>query len=126
MPSTSLKVAKETSFRSRRRRSIFTNRSERSMAAMLNGVCPHLAPQHGCHMPGLRLLRKDYAARHGPCLRKGLHRAMDATKRIEDATLELDAELETWDWARAAGVSLEELRLALVALVPQPELREAA
>ena len=96
------------------------------MAAMLNGVSPQLTPPHGCHTPGVRLLQKDYAPRHRPCLRKGLHRAMDATKRIEDATLELDAELETWDWARAAGVSLEELRLALVALAPQPELRKAA
>lgn len=51
---------------------------------------------------------------------------MDSTKRIEDATLELDAELETWDWARAAGVSREELRLALAAVPPQPELRKAA
>jgi hypothetical protein len=51
---------------------------------------------------------------------------MDATKRIEDAILELEAELETWDWARAAGVSLEELRQALTASAPQPGLRQAA
>ena len=72
------------------------------------------------------VLHKDYAPRHGPCPGQALDRDMDATKRIEDATLELDAELETWDWARAAGVSLEELRLALAALAPQPELRKAA
>ena len=77
-------------------------------------------------LPGLRLLQKDYAARHGPCVRKRLHRDMDATKRIEDAILGLEAELETWDWARAAGVSLEELRQALTASAPQPELRKAA
>ena len=84
------------------------------------------APPHARHIPGLRLLHKNYAPRHGPCLGQALDRDMDATKRNEDTTLELDAELETWDWARAAGVSLEELRLALVALAPQPELRKAA
>ena len=72
------------------------------------------------------VLRRDYAPRHGPCLGQRLDRDMDATKRNEDATLELDAELETWNWARAAGVSLGELRLALVALATQPELRKAA
>ena len=51
---------------------------------------------------------------------------MDATKRIEDAIFELEAELETWDWVRAAGVSLEELRQVLTASAPQPELRKAA
>jgi len=43
-----------------------------------------------------------------------------------DALSELDAELEVWDWARAAGVSADELRAALQALFAAPELRKAA
>ena len=39
---------------------------------------------------------------------------------------DLEHELETWDWARAAGVSAEELRQALQALLAAPELRKAA
>lgn len=52
---------------------------------------------------------------------------MDATtKQPNDADVELDRELETWDWARAAGVSAEELRHALQAFAVTPELRRAA
>jgi len=52
---------------------------------------------------------------------------MDAmTNTPYEADLDLDQELETWDWARAAGVSAEELRLALTASFPTPELRKAA
>jgi hypothetical protein len=52
---------------------------------------------------------------------------MDATtKRIDDATLDLETELETWDWARTAGISAEDLRQALQASMPGPELRKAA
>ena len=51
--------------------------------------------------------------------------AMDAiTSRIDDP--ELEAELETWDWARTAGVAAEDLRQALEASMPTPELRKAA
>jgi hypothetical protein len=50
---------------------------------------------------------------------------MDATTQLND-TEELDRELETWDWARAAGVSAEELRHALQASSVAPELRKAA
>lgn len=39
---------------------------------------------------------------------------------------DLDAELETWDWTRAAGVSAEDLRQALRASMSGPELRKAA
>jgi hypothetical protein len=39
---------------------------------------------------------------------------------------DLEQEVETWDWARAAGVSAEELRLALQALLAATELRQAA
>ncbi|HYY60433.1 MAG TPA: hypothetical protein VE756_03495 [Burkholderiales bacterium] len=42
------------------------------------------------------------------------------------ASADLERELETWDWARAAGVSADELRQALAAQQPGPELRKAA
>jgi len=52
---------------------------------------------------------------------------MDATLlKSSDVNPELEAELEMWDWARAAGVSAEDLRLALQASLPAPELRKAA
>ena len=51
---------------------------------------------------------------------------MDATTQLNDKDRELDRELETWDWARAAGVSAEELRHALQASSVTPELRKAA
>lgn len=39
---------------------------------------------------------------------------------------DLEHELETWDWARAAGLSAEELRQALQAPANASELRKAA
>jgi hypothetical protein len=49
------------------------------------------------------------------------------TKRFDDdAEFDLEAELETWDWARAAGISADELREVLQALPVEPELRKAA
>lgn len=56
---------------------------------------------------------------------------MDLTTKLgEDAKLgemrDLETELETWDWARAAGVSADDLRQALKALIAGPELRKAA
>ena len=52
---------------------------------------------------------------------------MDATTtQVIDADLELDQELETWDWARAAGISADELRHALQAASVTPQLRKAA
>ena len=45
---------------------------------------------------------------------------------IEDAERELDVEVETWDWARTAGVSADDLRQALRAAMPAEELRQAA
>ena len=61
------------------------------------------------------------------CGIKGLDRAMDATPlKSNDANLDLDVELETWDWARAAGVSAEDLRQALATSMPTPQLRKAA
>jgi hypothetical protein len=44
----------------------------------------------------------------------------------DSADQELERELETWDWARAAGISADELRQALIALLPAPILRKAA
>jgi hypothetical protein len=61
------------------------------------------------------------------CGSEGLDRAMDATTLPgNDANLDLDVELETWDWARAAGVSADELRQALQASFAAPALRKAA
>ena len=52
---------------------------------------------------------------------------MDATTlQSNDANPDLDVELETWDWARAAGVSADELRQALQASFAAPDLRKAA
>ena len=52
---------------------------------------------------------------------------MDATTLLSnDADLDLDAELEVWDWVRAAGVSADELRQVLQASFAAPELRKAA
>ena len=73
------------------------------------------------------VVRKNYASRHGLCGMQRLDRAMDATTLLSnDADLDLATELETWDWARAAGVSAEELRQALQASSAAPELRKAA
>jgi hypothetical protein len=44
----------------------------------------------------------------------------------QSAAADLERELETWDWARTAGVSVEELRQALLGSQPAPELRKAA
>ena len=45
---------------------------------------------------------------------------MDNTHTLpaESAQRELEAELQTWDWARAAGVSADELRQVLQRLSP--------
>ena len=53
---------------------------------------------------------------------------MDAQTKApaENADLELDTELEQWDWARTAGVSADDLRLALKASLVAPDLRKAA
>ena len=48
---------------------------------------------------------------------------MDATQPTD---LDLERELATWDWARTAGVSADELRAALQAALAEPELRKAA
>jgi hypothetical protein len=45
---------------------------------------------------------------------------------MQAAGTELERELEIWDWARAAGVSAEELRQALEGPPAAPALRKAA
>jgi hypothetical protein len=54
--------------------------------------------------------------------------AMDAEETMlgERALFELEMELETWDWARTAGVSADELRAALRAALAAPGLRSTA
>jgi hypothetical protein len=51
-------------------------------------------------------------------------------EKIVEATLpaasELDREVELWDWARCAGISAEELRQAVEALLSAADLRKAA
>jgi hypothetical protein len=42
------------------------------------------------------------------------------------AASDVDLELETWDWARSAGISAEELRQAIEALLSAADLRKAA
>ena len=53
---------------------------------------------------------------------------MDTTIPVlaDEATRELERELETWDFARTAGVSAEDLRQALRAELGGPGLRKAA
>jgi hypothetical protein len=60
------------------------------------------------------------------CGVKGLDRAMDAITTVPANDAEIERELETWDWARAAGVSADELRQALQASFAAPELLKAA
>jgi len=42
------------------------------------------------------------------------------------ASCDVERELELWDWARCAGVSAEELRQAVEALLSAADLRKAA
>ena len=51
---------------------------------------------------------------------------MDTATQALTENADLDLELEQWDWARAAGVSADDLRLALQAFRVTPELRQAA
>ena len=60
------------------------------------------------------LLRTAYAARHALCTALGMNSKMVQTKPARmDGPVDLEQELETWDWARTAGVSAPELRKAL-------------
>jgi hypothetical protein len=55
-----------------------------------------------------------------------MEKSVDTNTKLPAADAELALELETWDWARAAGVSADELRQALKAELAAPELRKAA
>ena len=71
------------------------------------------------------MIRANYPVRHGLCC---LGSAMETEDTFlgEREQFELERELETWDWARTAGVSADELRQALRASLATPELRKAA
>lgn len=51
---------------------------------------------------------------------------MDTATQAITENADLDVELEQWDWARAAGISADDLRLALQASLAALELRQAA
>ena len=72
------------------------------------------------------MVRRNYPPRHGSCDVKRLHSVMDTATQALTGNADLDIELEQWDWARAAGVSADDLRLALQAFLVAPELRQAA
>ena len=73
------------------------------------------------------MVRRNHAARHASCGIERLDRAMDTTNNrlVESADGDFDAELEMWDWARAAGVSADDLREALQDLQPGFERKAA-
>ena len=71
------------------------------------------------------LPRTEHPAGHGSCDCAGAMEAI-TKRRGEETAFELDSELETWDWARTAGVSAEELREVLEALLSACDLRKAA
>jgi hypothetical protein len=74
--------------------------------------------------------RMDDAGRHGACLFFCVNIIMgrDKSNRVRVDPLEFEQECETWDWARTAGVSAQDLRKALRdSLAAQaPEYRLAA
>ena len=55
---------------------------------------------------------RNYAGGHGLCKQPGMEQMNEPI--LHDLDLPLDAEIELMDWARAAGVSAEELRRALL------------
>ena len=71
------------------------------------------------------LPRTEHPAGHGSCDCAGAMEAI-TKRRGEETAFDLDSELETWDWVRAAGVSADDLRQVLKASMPVPELRKAA
>jgi hypothetical protein len=54
-----------------------------------------------------------------------MEKPVDA-KQAAATDLEPESELETWDWARTAGVSVEELRQALLAAFAARQTRQPA
>ena len=71
---------------------------------------------------------RNYPARHGACAIRRLDSAMNPEETFlgDRAKFELEMELEAWDWARTAGVSADELRALLRAVLTPPALRKAA
>jgi hypothetical protein len=53
--------------------------------------------------------RASYPGRHGECSASDMNEDMDSV-----AAADIELECCTWDWARTAGVSAEELRAALL------------
>ena len=51
---------------------------------------------------------------------------MDTTTQAIAENQDLETECEQWDWARAAGVSADDLRIALQAVLSAPEFLKAA
>ncbi len=52
----------------------------------------------------------------------GMNSEMGKTKPVRaDGPMDLEQELETWDWARTAGVSVPELRKALQESLGKPQ-----
>jgi len=57
------------------------------------------------------------------CLFSHMEKPVEATL---PASCDVEHELELWDWARCAGISAEELRQAVEALLSAADLRKAA
>ena len=69
----------------------------------------------GFALTGRPLRRKNYGARHASCTFLCVNSEMGQDKRNAARVdpLEFEQECETWDWARAAGVSTQDLRKAV-------------
>ena len=63
--------------------------------------------------------RTDYCTRHALCKLFGMKD--DMSKQSVDLARALEKECETWDWARAAGVSAQDLRMAVLESLGQSE-----
>ena len=68
-------------------------------------------------------VRKDYVARHGSCRFSCVNSVMARDRYpVRVDPVEFERECEIWDWARAAGVSAQDLRRALIDLLATQEL----
>jgi len=73
------------------------------------------------------MVRKDQGRRHGLCAFTSMESGMiGESTRAESAMPDIERECETWDWARTAGVSAEELRQAVQEVLGGTEGRRAA
>ncbi len=66
-------------------------------------------------LTGSALRRQDHAPRHAVCIAFCVNSDMGQDKRfaVRVDPIEFEQECETWDWARAAGVSAMDLRKAV-------------